>query len=99
MIADNPMVTADVGGADLVGTIIATRPNQAILPVLEGHCIVEGYPHRQFEFAGEQYTIVAYHLMTREFDTEQHPIIIEKLFNRAIDWYIAYCAWEDAQQL
>lgn len=45
----------------------------------------------------EDYTFQAHHLFTREFDSEQHHLIVTKLLDRAWHWYKAYMEWEDSQ--
>lgn len=92
LIADNPMVE----GAP--SAIIHTLEPQAILMIIEGHQVLtDTRPYRHFQFNEEKYTFVVHHLFTREFDSEQHHIIVDKLCNRAWHWFMAYMQWEDEQ--
>lgn len=90
LIADNPMVEGSPSA------IIHTLDPQAIIMVVEGHAMPDK-PHRQFQYNDEQYTFVVHHLFTREFDSEKHHIIIDKLCNRAWHWFVSYMQWEDEQ--
>lgn len=98
LIADNPMVEGSPSA------IIHTIDPQAIIIVIEGvELFKEGaQPHRYYSFINidgvkEDYTFQAHHLFTREFDSEQHHLIVTKLLDRAWHWYKAYMEWEDSQ--
>jgi hypothetical protein len=95
LIADNPMVEGSPSA------IIHTIEPQAIIEVIEGHQQCSS-PFRHYSFVNidgvpEYYTFRVHHLMTQEFDSEKHHLIVTKLLDRAWHWYKAYMNWEDKQ--
>ena len=88
LIADNPMVEGSPSA------IIHTARPQAIIELLEGHVMTDGYL-RHYAYRDERYTLRIHHLFTTVFDGEQYDIIIGKLLDRAWHWYMAYMQWED----
>lgn len=88
LIADNPMVEGSPSA------IIHTLEPQAILEIIEGHIQCTS-PYRHYSFTNnegltEEYTLRAHHFFTREFDSEQHHILVTKLLDRAWFWFKAY---------
>ena len=92
LIADNPMVEGSPSA------IIHTVEPKAIIEILEGH-VECASPYGHYVYHEERYTLRVHHLMTQEFDSEKHHLIINKLLDRAWHWYKAYMQWQDEQEI
>ncbi|MGL6121657.1 MAG: hypothetical protein ACRC1W_01210 [Shewanella sp.] len=101
LIADNPMVEGSPSA------IIHTLDPQAIIEITEGKGfrlrkpgetkMFQNFKHVNIDGIEEYYVLSVHHLFTREFDSDQHHIIADKLLNRAWHWFMAYMKWEDEQ--
>lgn len=95
LLADNPMVEGSLSA------IVHTIDPIAIIECIEGHEQCSS-PYRHYSFVNidgvtEDWTLRVHHLMTQEFDSEKHHIIVTNLLDRAWHWYRAYMEWEDEQ--
>ena len=88
LIAQNPMVDGSLSA------IVHTVEPKAILIIIEEGGISDDIrPSREFIFNNKKFTLIVDFLFTKEFDSEKHPIVIDKLLNRAWHWYLNYMKW------